>query len=182
MPLMPAAQVVAQAVASALLYDSVLTGTTASWDVQNISQAYNHLYLVMLLRGDNAAAAQASSLRFNNDSGANYTHNICRANNSTTSAVYAAGGTAGHVGTIPGAAATASYFAGGSLIIPSYALTSAFKTYQSCLACPAPTTANAYMDSVDGVWASTAAINRITLAPVAGSWIAGSRLTIYGLL
>jgi hypothetical protein len=34
---------------------------------------------------------------------------------------------------------------------------------------------------VGGSWSNTAAINRITLFPGAGNWIAASRLTIYGL-
>ena len=182
MPLTPSAQVIAQAVAMAQLYDSVLSGTAASFDVQNISQAYNHLKLVVLVRGDNGAAAQASSIRFNNDSAGNYQYNILRGNNSLTTSQLLAAQTAGHFGTIPGAGLTASYFAGGEILIPSYALTSAFKVYSSNLASPAPTAANAYMDVIDGVWSSTAAINRITLFPAAGSWIAGSRLTIYGLL
>lgn len=41
---------------------------------------------------------------------------------------------------------------------------------------------NEYSMFGGGAWKSTSAINRITIFPSAGNFIAGSRLTIYGLL
>jgi hypothetical protein len=184
MPLMPVAQVVAQAVAMAQLYDNVLSGTTASWDVQNISQAYNHLRIVLYGRGDNAATETTVSLRFNNDSAANYDWSIAAFTNASTVSANSAASAAQISGVVlPGATAPASSFGSSTFDIPAYAGTVGQKNVQNAGWYKRNTTAADFITSVGGgIWRSTSAINRIQIIGGTGSFIAGSRLTIYGLL
>ena len=168
------------------LYDSTLGVATASFDVSSISGAYNHLRLHLLIRGDTAAANTRFQMRFNNDTAGNYDWQrmfLAAAGPPGGQESFAA--TSLEVGDIPAATSTASLFGQGVIDIAAYAQTTAHKLEQfsgTSIEGPGTGTGNMVLWSSGGRWRSTAAINRITIFPAAGNFIAGSRLTIYGLL
>jgi len=168
----------------AQLYDNVAGSAIASWDVTGISQIYNHLRVVLMARGDTAAVSTFARMRFNNDSAANYASIYMAADQGAAIAgVEENSATSIEVGKVAAATATASHPGISTIEIPAYVGTTFFKNaswtngFHSAL-----TTLGHTAMSGDGVWVSTAAINRITVFPTAGNFIAGSRLTIYGLL
>ncbi len=165
------------------LYDNIASGAIASWDVSGISQAYNNLKLVVITRGDVAATSVQVRMRFNGDSGSNY----------NTQRGYSAGaGTGASQGLADNAhdladSSAANSDAGAStvneVLIPSYALTTFHKGWTMSAWNPrAYSSGNQYGFFGGGVWRSTVAITQVTIFPLTGNFIAGSRLTIYGLL
>lgn len=165
------------------LYDNVLVGTAASWDVTTGLTGYNQLKVLLQARGDTAATSIDVRMRCNNDSGANYGSQYVRGIAAAASAAEAASATSAHVGNIAAASATASHAGVGEIWIPNYGGTTFFKGWNSNLGwSQAITTSTIAAQALQGVWANTAAITRLTIFPSAGAFIAGSRLSIYGIL
>lgn len=159
-----------------------LSGAGASYDFQSIPQTYRHLLLIVYGRSDTASTDTSLVLRFNNDSGANYYHQkvLSAATTSTTSEATAQ--TSGPVGVISAASATANLMGMASILIPHYTQANRYKMARAvggevtALASGGLTLGNHLM-----AWNSTAAINRITALPGAGSFVADSVATLYGL-
>lgn len=186
MPLMPVAQILNPAVAMVQLYDNIAAGAIASWDVQNISQAYNHLKLVFSIRESGAAGSDVATARFNNDSGANYDYETLNVSNTGgVSQSESLAQTSGRIAPCPGSTAVANLFAASEAMIPNYAQTVAEKAAFSFGFQKIGTTGasnNVLLNAYGMGWRSTAAINRITILPASGNFITGSRFSIYGIL
>jgi hypothetical protein len=180
----PATQINAAGVgAMTQLYDNIASGAIASWDVQGISQAYNHLMLIVLARMDAVVSDQAGRLRFNGDTGANYDSERFVAFGATQSTGESLAATGASFGWFTGSSADANYASYEDLIIPHYTGTVFNKTFVGKNSSPQTTASGLTQAGIhSGLWRNTAAINRITVYPLTGNWIAGSRLTIYGLL
>lgn len=165
-----------------LLYDNELTAT-GTFDITNIPSTYKHLELRVYLRTNRVGTFESVSVKFNNDSGANYDY--------VTAQINSAGAGAG--GDVMGATfALASYcaaassaaglFSTGIWFINNYAGTTGHKKMQ----CRSEdqeqnTTTNFWIYDISSRWASTSAINRITIVPGSGnSFVAGSRVSLYG--
>lgn len=168
------------------LFDSTLGSDTASFDVTSISGAYTGLVIDFALRSDRAAnAGDAVRMRFNNDSGNNYGYSSAQHDGSATYYSQAAG-VSSFAAICEASAATAPAGAAGigRIEIPNYAGTTWHKGY-TCVANTSlgDTAGNERVWSTGGRWRNTAAITRVTIAPVNGSnFKTGSRLTVYGLL
>lgn len=165
------------------LFDSVLGADAASFDVSSIVQTYKHLQLLLQVRGTKAAQNCAPLLRFNNDSGSNYRWNVdyVASNASGHNDIQSGGDTSARIGLCPAASATAGAAAVIEILIPNYA-GATFRKQATALGHAG--------DSGSGIdhsfrggcgWLSTAAITRVAIFPDANNWLAGSRLTIYGL-
>jgi hypothetical protein len=161
------------------LYDNIASGAIASWDVTGISQLYNHLKVVWMGRGDNAAE-QSVLMRFNNDTGANYLWQqdigsaavASAANNAAATSIATNSTVVQAVGATAGRAGMAEW------LIASYKDTTFNKDVTGIAYGPSSQNVSTH----GGMWSNTAAINRITILPGAGNFVTGSRLTIYGLL
>ena len=165
------------------LYDNVAAGAIASWDVSSISQAYNYLKVLVQGRSDNATVLTTILLRLNNDSAANYNGNNPTFQNATVVGGETLGATSMPVGAVPGSTATANRPGNSELVIHDYKGTVFHKQVTgSAMHTRDDSTTNQEVQLLGGLWRSTAAVNRITVTPAAGNFIAGSRLTIYGLL
>lgn len=165
------------------LYDNTASGAIASWDVQSISQAYNHLKLMITARGDTAAANTTCNIQFNNDSGANYDFEVLDVYATSVAAGESFAATSGQIGYPPAATATADYASDITVDILNYTGTTFNKNANAVGEWQYGTaTANRRWAFQTTGWRSTAAINRITVLCGTGNFIAGSRLTIYGLL
>ena len=167
------------------LYDSLLGGSVTSWDVSAISQAYNHLMLCLSGRTDIATTQEYMGMRFNADSGSNYESQNYRAANGGTAATETLGGTQAQPGLFTGSTAPSGIESGFSVVIFHYTGTALFKSWvASGFAQAARAGGGVTTVSVGGTWRSTAAISRIAISSYGGgtNLVAGSRLTIYGLL
>lgn len=164
------------------IFDTTLGAAAASVDITPIVATYAHLRIEIVARGDTAATATAVVIRYNNDSAANYDHQIMGMSNATAIGIEALAGTSAWVGYMPAATAPANASSNIEVVVAGYAGTTFQKAATS--ACSLKTTvatgglttyANAHW------WRSTAAINRVTLLANAGNFVAGSRVTIYAM-
>lgn len=177
MPWIPVTQENVQSGGGAMtqLYDNIAAGAIASWDVSSGLTGYNHLKIVLQARGDTANPATSINLRFNNDSGANYSSN--------GSGGEQIGVTLIRIGACPAATGLADSAGIVEAIVPNYASTTFKKNlWSSGGRVDALSGGNVTNETEIGFWNNTAAITRITIAAGTGNFVAGSRLTIYGLL
>jgi hypothetical protein len=165
-----------------LLFDTVLGGDTANFDVSSIPGTYKHLRLVLQGRGSDSSE-QWDTLRFNNDSGANYDRVVHQDDGSGFSRYDSLGATSiDNLITLPGSGAPSGAACETIVDIPNYADTTFHKPVHALGTTRVNTGANNFRTNlVAGGWRSTSAIDRVTLAPAAGNFKLGSRLTIYGL-
>lgn len=158
---------------------AVVTGSAvASFDFSSIpATPYRHLQIVLMARGDTAAANVSVGMRFNGDTGANYLSAAAPSNPVST-------GNRLNLGTVPAAnEASASRPGSSTTVIPYYALTTLYHPYH-CHGGWASTVASTSADSFvwAGEWSNTAAINRVVIYPVVGNFVVGSACTLYGIV
>ena len=165
-----------------LVGPTTLGSTSATIDLTSISAAYQDLVLIVSARGDTAAAAVDVNVRFNGDTGSNYSYNMDVIGTGGASTVTSndAQTDVGLVTAMPGSTATANYHAAIMIEIIDY--TNTGKTRQG-YARASNITSNLQMRSTEAyfAWMNTAnAINQITLTPSAGNFDTGTVYTLYG--
>ncbi len=152
-----------------LIHDQILTADAATYDVTNIPQNYEDLYICVEAR-QNAGAVIQWNIRPNNDSGANYTSYVeNRFGTGTTT-------TEMRFGCSEAAAATAGVYAPNEGFIYGYSKTSRFKDFQSHGFYPSAS----FEDRNSGVWRSNTAITSLRFFPGSNSFVAGTRIRVYG--
>jgi hypothetical protein len=164
------------------IYNTVLGAPAASVDITGIPASYAHLTLEFQARGDTVALSTNVLLRFNNDTAANYDHEWFQGSGSggTVTTAENLAQTSIFLGSVPAASAAADIFSGGHVEIPSYAGAIGQKSLTAQNGAKVGTsTGNLTNYLVSGYWRSTVAVSRITVFPSAGSFIAGSRFTLY---
>lgn len=163
------------------VFDQTLSIATATIDTGAIiPSTYAHLLVVVYARGDTAATNIQVSMRFNNDSAANYDWEQVGANINTASGSEGAGATSIKVGECAANTAPASVFDSCFIAVPQYAGTTGQKTSLALNGLKTGTTSGSFFGrSTAGWWRSTAAITRITLFPTAGNFQIGTRATVY---
>ncbi len=165
-----------------VLANSTLVGAAASISFTGINQTFAHLLVVAYLRGDTAAATVNTLMRFNGDSGANYDYQTVRGAASTTSAVEVFATTGILVGQVPANTAAANLFSAHQITIPHYAQASNNKASSSQHVMKIGTASgNLNVEGQAGFWRSNSAITQVSLTPAAGNFVAGSRVTLYGV-
>lgn len=175
-------------VGQVLICSQVLSGTQASFDTNtilggNIPSTFNNLRVVWTGRSDTAAQNTSVRLRLNNDSGGNYDSQRGENSAATTwTAAQTLAATSGLVGYMTAASATAGMAGSGEILLPAYSR-STFEKLWTSAAINRDGGASTLNQAIQyGRWASTAAINRVTLFPNAGNWISGSAFYLYGLI
>ena len=156
-------------------YEAIATQTTTATSTTTVSftsipSTYTDLVIAF---GAIGASDTQVRMRFNNDTGSNYSYTVISGNGTITEAFRQANGSS----------LTTDYYysvttnGGASLInVMNYANTTSFKT----TVMRANNASYASMFSI-GKWASTSAINQIDLICTTGSFAAGSTLSIYGI-
>ena len=155
-------------------YEKIATTTlgsaAASYTFSSISGSYTDLVLVV-----NAGASSPSydfAMRFNSDSGSNYSVTRLIGNGSTASSSRTSNNTFINTRAIP-ADITGTYI----VQIQNYSNTTTYKTALIRANNPASAT-----EAVVGLWRNTAAITSITISPeFLVNLLAGSTLTLYGI-
>ena len=164
-----------------------LTGSAATYDVSSIPTdgTYDHLYLAMSVRTDSSGFYESLYLRFNGDSGSNYSAVALYAGTTTPSSnkndsvaqienIYVS--TASHL---------ADTFSPIRIWIPNYANSANFKPlFLSSNAVGNSSTNNQwYVSYTGGMWADTDAIDQLTVTIAGGdSFVEYSTFTLYGLV
>lgn len=162
---------------------ATLSGGASTIDFTSIPSTYTDLILMHSLRFSSATGIQNVNIRFNNDSGANYTQRMILANDgsvggySQTTATYfnwnyAPGGTGG---------TTANTYNSTSLYIPNYANTSTTKPILIDDVSEVNSSTNYGLGYTSGFWNSTSAINRITITAPSDTWTSASTAYLYGI-
>jgi hypothetical protein len=166
-----------------MLADTTLGAGAASIEFASIPATFAHLMLLIEGRGDAASLAANLLLRLNNDSGASqYTYGILNSGGAAAGGADNASATSFFAGVIAAATATAAFSGLAAIWIPHYAGTTFLKRIQSQYGAQYATTAGNLNHGVsDGFWNSSAAVNRVTLLPASGNFVAGTRATLYGL-
>ena len=166
-----------------LIYEELLASAQASFDITSIPDSYKHLALIFQARSDDGAGQDTTWCRINNDSGSNYYSETLTVYAETTSPVESLGGTQIFTGNVPAAAAPAGAAGSGRLHLPNYAGTTFQKIIEGLAVNRNGTVSTGVrQDHISGHWLNTAAINRLTLYPGNGEFIAGSQVSLYGLL
>jgi hypothetical protein len=162
--------------------DTTLGGSAANIDITSIVATYAHLLIVTYARGDTAAGSIAMNMRFNNDTAANYDHQRLTGGGATPTAVESFTQTSMPHYFMPANTAGANLFSAHISFIPNYAGSTNNKLSLSVASLKTGTgTGGMAVAITGGFWRSNAAINRITLLPGAGNFVAGTRVTIYGM-
>lgn len=167
-----------------VISDIVLQADTASFDISDIPGTYKHLMLMADLRSTESATFSEIQLRFNNDSGGNYEwhYKYLQSNDGSGTTDGGTSATSLGVGQADGATADANKSGALNVYIPNYAGTAFYKNFQSESAHGRTTAVGQRVRIIgQGVWKNTTAVTRVTLLPGSGNWLAGSRLTVYGL-
>lgn len=165
------------------LYDNVAFSAIPSWDIPNITSAFNHLKIVLQARGSTAASEVLVFIRFNNDSGTNYDGQRFLFYGTTTATQQQAfASTGAPLCSIPGSSASTGRASNDEFLISNYKNTNFHKfIIGSGTEFLGVTASDMRAEVTAGGWRNTAAINRITILPETGNFEAGSHLTIYGL-
>jgi hypothetical protein len=163
-----------------MLADSTLVGAQASFDFTSIPATFAHLMLVLFARGDTAASTTPVLMRFNGDTTAQYMFQLMFASATTVGASEGLTQTSIQAGVMPANTAGASEFGECDITIAHYTTANLKASNSRYGLRTASTTGTLITGASSGSW-NGSAINRITLLPAAGNFVAGSRATLYGL-
>lgn len=163
--------------ASTNSYESIATVTASggetSLSFSSIPSTYTHLQI----RGISSNASdQATLMRFNSDTGSNYSWHVLYGNGTSAGA---ASGTSASVMYFLYSSATSSIFGATVTDILDYASTSKYKTLRALSG--NDTNGAGDMTLYSGLWQSTSAINGITIFPASGNFRQYSSFALYGI-
>lgn len=166
-------------VTAANSYESIMTvpvtSTTSSITFSVIPGTYKHLQIrALTLYG---TADVSGLIRFNSDTGSNYSWHWILGNGSTATATASVSASHGIAGI---GAASSTNIPGGSVIdILDYTDTNKYTTIKDLAGTDA--NGNGYVSFRSSSWRNTAAVTSITMAPTAGNWLTGSHFALYGI-
>jgi hypothetical protein len=151
-----------------LASNTVGSGGVGSVTFSSIPATYTDLVIKGSVRTNNNAVFDNLQVRFNSDSGANYSRLFLSAEGAGTNSFKATGNTAIFASySLNAANSTASTFSNTEIYIPNY--TSSNQKSISLDSVVAPNAATGYLTLFTGLWSGTAAITAIELAPNSGT-------------
>lgn len=165
------------------LFDSTLAVAAATIDTgaAGVAASASHLLIVMKLRSNAVATTDTCVLTFNGDTGAHYYVASGDFFGTTASAVHAEAAASLSLEAVSAATSTADVYSPLTLLVPSYAdghlkSVNGLAGYRTGNA-----SGNILAKALIGYWDQTAAISQITVT-AAAQFVAGSRMTVYGLV
>ena len=135
-----------------------------------------HVYAV-----GSANAAAGLRLRFNNDTGSNYSNTRLQGDGSSATSARQSSQTYATFGIIPGTTATGSTLGVVTLQIMSYANTNVFKTGLSAYATNAFGSTEDRVGRYVSLWRSTNAITRVDISSDSGDLRSTSTISLFGV-
>ena len=168
--------------------DHTELGAAASeWDVTSIPTdgTYDHLYMEVSCRTDSTSTVDQWGLRFNADTGSNYSEtNLYAWSGTPASGNDTAETSINNMWGCAGGGSTANTFGMLTMWIPHYANTANFKQALGRWACEFDGTTD-YQWAIGmqaGLWSDTSAIDQITLIDATGDdFVQYSTFTLYGV-
>jgi hypothetical protein len=164
-------------------FDSIATVTlgsaSATIDITSISQSYTDLYVVC---GNMRVTTSASQLNVtvNGDSGSNYTYQIGFFNGNNNWQGNTAGATQPYWPISAGNDIQSSFPTSFYMNLNNYSNTGRWKTMQ--VNCVTNREGSGGNNTFNGTWQSNSAINRITFNVSGNTFLAGTTISIYGIL
>lgn len=156
------------------------TGSSGVITFSNIPQIYKHLQVRAILRGTASATANGTDMRFNGDSGSNYTLHRLIGDGSAASADGYTSRTGAWLGLETDASATANIYAVCVTDILDYTNQNKYKTTRSLSGYDL--NGSGQFNFASAVWLNTSAIKSITInAAASGNWTTATRISIYGI-
>lgn len=169
-----------------LITSSTLSGA-GTFDFTSIPSTFSSLVLYGQLRSSRAAAGDSPLVLFNNDPGSNYADNNALGI-STSFNVSERNTVANLLGggnwSINASTAGAGLFGIFEMVVPNYASTTWIKTCLIRMTAPTSIATSAHaLQFGQGIWNSTAAINRITISALTTpfTFVTGCTMALYGL-
>ena len=159
---------------------TALGSNTTTITFNSITGTYTDLLVVIAGRGTRTGNTVDTILRFNNDSGSNYSYTHLYGDGSSAGSERASNQTSGTAGFwIPAASTTSGIFSAMTLHIMNYSNNTTYKT---------AIVREAQQSNTGGLpgasvtlWRSTNAITRVDLSVGVGDWATGSTFTLYGI-
>jgi hypothetical protein len=145
---------------------SVGAGGSSSITFSSISADYAHLQIRGIARSNRSSDLDTLQIRFNGDTGTNYSRHYLYADGSSVSAGADTSTTFANVGLLTGANAGSSMFGANIIDILDYANTNKFKTIR-CLS-GEDRNGSGDLQFASGLWRNTNAITSITIISQAG--------------
>jgi hypothetical protein len=162
-----------------LISTSLITSNTPSITFDNLSQhigVYRHLRLQMSLRTVESAGASSFVMRFNSDSGSNYSWHHLRGNGSVVNTGQTASTVWMYPGAINGGTSAANAFSIKTIDILDSFSSNKNKTMRALGGDPASSEVGIY----SGAWFSTSPIDSIFMLASA-DFAPGTRVSLYGV-
>ena len=166
-----------------LIQRQVLSSSAASVTFSNIPQNYRTLKLVVSGRSDRTPAnADNIGVRFNGDTGNNYTYLVIEGN-SVAASSFSGTMSSALVGYTSTANNTSNTFGSAEIVIPNYTGSSnKVMGNDSVTENNASGSASAFQVFAANLWNNTSAITSIVVFPQNSNWVSGSSFSLYGLL
>jgi len=165
-----------------LITTTVLSSSAASVTFSGLgtsAAAYKHLQIRYVARDNRGISGPNNvSARLNTDTGSNYSHHRLYGDGASVSSFASTSQTSFLAGAISSNSDTANAFGAAVLDLLDFSSTSKNKTIR-LLAGVSSTGSAVQMSS--GAWYSTAAVTEIQFNATSGSFVSGSRFSIYGL-
>lgn len=168
--------------ANYVLLETITVGAAgaASVTFNNIPQSgYTDLVIRVSARCDRAQTATLNLIRFNGDSGSNYSLRTIVGDGSTASSASATNTTQMWDYGLPAATSTASTFGNSEIYIPNYTGSTQKSVSVDGVSENNATSANAGL--VANLWQSTAAITSITITANSSNYVQHSTFSLYGI-
>jgi hypothetical protein len=165
-----------------LISSVTLSGTAASISFTSIPATYTDLLIKLSARGDEAGVTwQNVRLRYNSDSGSNYTHAVAAGLGTTTATAANSNTVYTRFSYAPYVLTTASIFSNSEYYFPNY--TSGNNKTISYESSAENNDASVYaLAFAGGIWSNVAAISSIEITPDAGgNWVQYSTAYLYGI-
>ena len=144
----------------------------------SIPQTFDDLVIVLSARAS-VSGWPAMLMRFNTDTGSNYSYRIIEGSGASASSFGGTSTTSIIAANLGGAGNTANTFGNVEIYVPNYR-SNAFKSVSSSSVTETNAT-TAYIDAIAGLWSSTAAITQIDVLPSTGYFVTNSSFFLYGI-
>jgi hypothetical protein len=151
---------------------TTLSSTASTFTFSSISGSYTDLVAVCNLA---SSVASTTFMRFNGDTGSNYSITLIAGNGSTAYPDRRSNATSARIN--DAAIPTSTLNANVIVNFMNYSNTTTYKTFLS-----RANKASDATEAIVGLWRSTSAITSIELFPSAGTWSVGCTFTLYGIL
>jgi hypothetical protein len=163
-------------------YESISTVTVGSGGSSSISfssipSTYRHLQIRYIGRRNNAFNTLSAGIRFNGDSGTNYTRHELYGDGSSASGSSATGLDASNTSVVTGTS-TANTFGAGVIDILDYADTNKYKTFRQLTG--ADVNGAGFLNLASGLWLNTNAVTSISINSPE-SFTSSSVISLYGI-